>query len=351
MAGRFPRAGTRDIGTSPGKSLAAGLQTPEIRGVIRKAFLPGAGLGTRLRPLTDLLPKPLVPLFHRPLIEWAMESCRAAGISDFAINTHHLPEKWRKVDERWEMDGEGIAGGNGLPSTKGSWQGLPLHLFHEPVLLETGGGVKNIEDWAAGESVLVHNGDIFSSLPLDRLIAAHEASGLPVTLALRSHGVAKHIALDGDRAIDIRGMLGRAEGTHVFSGIYCFNPDLFGLIPAGEKVSVIPAFLELAKQGRLGAVVLDEGDWRDLGDPAAYLAAHRELALGPAVHPDSILDPSASVERSVIGPRAEIGAGAVVRDAVVWPGAKVAAEETLECGIVTGRPLSRVDGPPGDSSS
>ncbi len=306
--------------------------------MIRKAFLPGAGLGTRLRPLTDLLPKPLVPLFHRPLIEWAMESCRAAGISDFAINTHHLPEKWGRVESGGLMvDGEelGIVGGNGLPSTKGSWQGLPLHLFHEPVLLETGGGVKNIEAWAAGESVLVHNGDIFSSLPLDRLIAAHESSGLPVTLALRSDGVAKHIALAGDRAVDIRGMLGRAEGTHVFSGIYCFDPELFGLIPAGEKVSVIPAFLELARQGRLGAVVLDEGDWRDLGDPAAYLTAHRELALGPALHPDAILDPSASVERSVIGPRAKIGAGAVLRDAVVWPGARVAAGERVEGEIVT----------------
>jgi mannose-1-phosphate guanylyltransferase len=147
--------------------------------------------------------------------------------------------------------------------------------------------------------------------------------------------VAKHIALDGDRAIDIRGMLGRAEGTHVFSGIYCFNPELFGLIPAAEKVSVIPAFLELAKQGRLGAVVLDGGDWRDLGDPASYLAAHRELALAPEIHPDALVDPTATVERSIIGPRAEIGAGAVVRDSVVWPGAKARAGEVVECRVLT----------------
>jgi mannose-1-phosphate guanylyltransferase len=305
--------------------------------VIRKAFLPGAGLGTRLRPLTDLLPKPLVPLFHRPLIEWAMESCRAAGITDFAINTHHLPEKWGQVEGgAWSLEGDDIAGGNGLPSKKGSWQGLPLRLFHEPDLLETGGGVKNIEVWAGGENVLVHNGDIFSSLPLDRLIAAHEASGNPVTLALRSHGDAKHIAIEGDRAIDIRGKLGRAEGTHVFSGIYCFTPELLGLIPPGEKISVIPAFLELARQGRLGGVVLDEGHWADLGDPAAYLAAHRDLALAAAIHPEAVIDPSAAVERSVIGPRAEIGAGAVVRDSVLWPGAKVGAGEAVESRIVTG---------------
>jgi mannose-1-phosphate guanylyltransferase len=320
----------------PPKTLARRLQTPEIPRVIRKAFLPGAGLGTRLRPLTDLLPKPLVPLFHRPLIEWAMDSCRAAGIGEFAINTHHLPESWEMVDGGWEMKGNGIAGGNGLPSMEASWQGLPLHLFHEPVLLETGGGVKNIEAWAAGESVLVHNGDIFSSLPLDRLIAAHEASEHVVTLAIRSQGEAKHIALDGDRVTDIRNMLGVAEGTHVFSGIYCFTPELFGLIPAGEKISVIPAFLELARQGRLGAIVLDEGDWRDLGDPAAYLAAHRELALALAIHPEAIVHPTATVERSVIGPRAEIAAGTVLRDSVVWPGAKVGAGEIVESRIVTG---------------
>ena len=305
--------------------------------MIRKAFLPCAGLGTRLKPMTDLLPKPLVPLFHRPLIEWAMESCRAAGIREFAINTHHLPERWRCLDGDWRITGEGPAGGNGLPSQAGTWRELPLHLFHEPVLLETGGGVKNIEAWTAGESVLVHNGDIFSSLPLDRLIAAHESSGHPVTLALRSRGEARHIALEGDRVTDIRGMLGRAEGTHVFSGIYCCDRELLDLIPAGEKISVIPAFLELARQGRLGAVVLDEGDWRDLGDPASYLAAHRELALGPEIHPEARIDPGAIVDRGVVGPGAEIGAGALVRDAVVWPGARVAAGEEVTGRIVTGR--------------
>jgi mannose-1-phosphate guanylyltransferase len=319
-----------------GFRLARARQTPETRRVIRKAFLPGAGLGTRLRPLTDLRPKPLVPLFHRPLIEWAMESCRAAGIAEFAINTHHLPERWAMGEGEWKMEGEGLPGGNGQPSKKGTWQGCPLHLFHEPDLLETGGGVKNIEAWAPGESVLVHNGDIFSSLPLDRLIAAHEASGNPVTLALRSSGAGRHIALECDHAIDIRNMLGRSDGTHHFSGIYCFTPELLELVPPGEKISVIPAFLELARQGRLGAILLDEGVWYELGDPAAYLAAHRDLALAPAVHPDAVIDPTATVERSVIGPRAEIAAGAVVRDSVVWPGAKVGAGDVVESRIVTG---------------
>ncbi|WP_265594667.1 sugar phosphate nucleotidyltransferase [Haloferula sp. BvORR071] len=319
----------RDLAT---KSLAHSRQTPETRRVIRKAFLPGAGLGTRLRPLTDLLPKPLVPLFHRPLIEWAMESCLAAGITDFAINTHHLPEKW----SYGESEDSGMVAGNGIFPRKGSFLGCPVHLFHEPVLLETGGGVKNVSSWIGRDSVLVHNGDIYSSIPLERLIAAHEASDCVVTLALRSAGVATHIALDetGERVIDIRAKLGIAEGTHVFTGIYCFDPELLDLIPPGEKIAVIPAFLELIKQGRLGAVVLDEGDWRDLGDHREYLAAHRELALAPAIHPQAKLDPSARVECGVVGPEAVIGANAILRDCVVWPGAQVAAGETVESRVV-----------------
>ena len=301
--------------------------------MIRKAFLPGAGLGTRLRPLTDLLPKPLVPLFHRPLIEWAMESCIAAGITEFAINTHHLPEKW----SYGESEDPGIRAGNGIIPRKGRFQGKPVHLFHEPVLLETGGGVKNITSWIGSDSVLVHNGDIYSSIPLDRIIAAHEASDCPVTLALRSQGHATHIALNdvGDRVTDIRGKLGVADGTHVFTGIYCFDPELLDLIPAGEKIAVIPAFLELAKQGRLGAITLDEGDWRDLGDKAAYLAAHRELALAPGIHPDAVIHPSAIIENSVVGPRTEIGAGAVLRHSVIWPDAAVEAGAVIEGEIIT----------------
>ena len=280
---------------------------------VNQAFILGAGMGNRLRPLTQRLPKPLVPLFHRPLAEWAMEACAKAGIARFAINTHHLPEAWDDFRPANETT-----------------------LFHEPILLETGGGLKNIAAWMGEEAVLVHNGDIFSTLPLEALIAAHEASGLPVTLALRSAGAAKHIALDasGGRVTDIRKMLDRAEGTHVFSGIYCVSPSFLDLLPSNEKISVIPAFLELAKIGQLGAVVLDEGVWLDLGDRESYLQAHRELDLGPAIHPHACVEPGAIVERSVIGPGAVIAAGAVVRDSVVWPGGRVMGDAVLDRCIV-----------------
>lgn len=287
---------------------------------MNQAFILGAGLGNRLRPLTDRLPKPLVPLFHRPLAAWVMDACRRVGITRFAINTHHLPNAWNDFTS-----------------------GENLTLFHEPTLLETGGGLKNIEPWIGDAPLLVHNGDIFSTMPLEQLIAAHQASKLPVTLALRSYGDATHVALDptGNRVIDIRNQLGVATGSHVFSGIYCIDPTFLALLPAATKISVIPAFLELAKSGQLGAITLDDGVWLDLGDRKSYLQAHQELQLAPAIHPTAQVANTVLLENSVVGPGAVIEAGATVKNSVIWPGGKVLAGAFLDqCIVFSASPAS-----------
>jgi len=272
--------------------------------MIMQAFILGAGLGTRLRPLTDALPKPLVPLFHKPLAMWAVEACEAVGCRRFAINTHHLPEKW-----------EGF----------GNWRDMTL--FHEPVLLETGGGLKNIESWIEEGSLLIHNGDIFSSMDLRKLVDAHEVSGDEVTLAVRSAGGEKRISVDENgRVEDVRSEVRGLPGTHVFTGIYCVNRSFLKRIPAGEVIAVIPAFQELVLEGGIGAVLLDEGEWMDLGDVESYLAAHRTLALEQPVHPEAIIGQGAVIERSVIGKGARIEPGASVTDSVVWPGAFVSRD-------------------------
>ncbi len=280
---------------------------------MNQAFILGAGLGNRLRPLTGRLPKPLVPLFHQPLTAWTVAACERLGIHRFAINTHHLPGAW-----------------------EGFGTGKDVTLFHEADLLETGGGLKNIAGWIGSDPLLVHNGDIFSTMPLEKLVAAHEASGFPVTLALRTGGTAPHVAInpDGTLVTDIRGSIGGAPGTHTFSGAYCVNPAFLDLIPENEKISVIPAFLELARAGQLGAIVLDEGVWLDLGDRESYLKAHRDLGLADAVHPEAFIGKGAVIERSVVGPGAVIGAGATVRDSVVWPGGQVSADAKLDRCIV-----------------
>lgn len=310
---------------------------------VHQAFIPGAGLGTRLRPLTSHLPKPLVPLYHRAFAEWAMSSCVRAGIRRFAINTHHLADAWSDFGNPATTGQPRVTGANGLPAVVRTWEGNEVTLFHEPVLLETGGGLKNIAAWIGEEPLLVHNGDIFATLPVDQLIAAHAASGFPVTLALRSAGHAKHIALDAShtRVTDIRRLLGRADGTHVFSGIYCVNPGFLRLLPAGEKVSVIPAFLTLAQQNQLGAVVLDEGVWLDLGDRDSYLLAHRELSLGPRIHPLARIEDGAIVENSVVGADAVVASGAIVRDSILWAGSRIAGDAVLDaCIVCSGRTVS-----------
>jgi mannose-1-phosphate guanylyltransferase len=311
---------------------------------VNRAFVLGAGLGTRLQPLTSRLPKPLVPLFHRPLAAWAMDACKRLGIEHFAVNSHHLPAAWAAFGND-APPGDPQPAENGVVPFRRMHDGCDVTLFHEPILLETGGGLRNIADWIGNDPLLVHNGDIFSSMPLARLADAHRKSGLPVTLALRSQGTARHIAIDssGTRVTDIRAMLGRAEGTHLFTGVYCIEPAFLDLLPCGEKVSVIPAFLELAKQGRLGAVVINEGEWLDLGDRQSYLLAHRSLDLGPRIHPDAIVAGNADVGRSVIGPGATIAEQAVLEDCVVWPGATVAGGAQLyRCIVYSETPASGV---------
>lgn len=272
--------------------------------MITQAFILGAGLGTRLRPLTDAFPKPLVPLFHKPLAGWALEACEAVGCKRFAINTHHLPEKW-----------------------EGFGAGRDVTFFHEPALLETGGGLKNIESWLNDESLLIHNGDVFSSMDLKKLVHAHESGGDEVTLALRSSGGEKRISLgDDNRVEDVRSEVRGLPGTHVFTGIYCVKKNFLQRIPAGEIIAVIPAFQELVIEGGIGAVVLDEGDWMDLGNVESYLAAHRQLALEAPIHPEAVIEDGAVIENSVIGKGARIHSCARVSNSVVWAGADVKCE-------------------------
>ncbi|GHC44584.1 sugar phosphate nucleotidyltransferase [Roseibacillus persicicus] len=289
---------------------------------MKKAFLLGAGLGTRLRPMTNTAPKPLVPVFHRPLATHALDHLAAAGIEEVAINTHHLHKEWERA----------------FP--KGRYQALKLHFFHEKDLLETGGGIKNIESFIAGDPILVYNGDILTNIRIDELIASHTASENTATLAARTDGPGQHLAVRGSQIIDIRNMLEVSEGSHQFTGIYCINPEVLELIPANEKVSIIPAFLILAGQGKLGAFDADAGHWLDLGTREAYLETHgigAPLETGKdlePIHETARVEVGATITNSWIGPDCEVGRDADITDSILWPGTVVEAGASLTNCIV-----------------
>jgi mannose-1-phosphate guanylyltransferase/mannose-1-phosphate guanylyltransferase/phosphomannomutase len=285
---------------------------------VNKAFVLGAGLGERLRPLTEQLPKPLIPVFHRPLITYAFDHLRGAGVNDFVVNTHHIPEAYA------------------LAFPDGRYGDARLRFRNEsPVRLETAGGIANVRDLLGDEeSFLVYNGDILTDLPLAPLIAEHESRGNIVTLGLRSRGPALHIAMDSAKGLvtDIRNKLGTGqEGSHLFTGIYAVSPAFYEWLTPGKVESVIPIFLKLIEQGHhVGAVVLDEGQWWDLGSRDAYIEAHRanlgHTSFGDtvAIHPDARVSPEATLRgANIIGPNAEVGAGARLEDCILWPHARV----------------------------
>ncbi|MDD2707926.1 MAG: nucleotidyltransferase family protein [Verrucomicrobiae bacterium] len=221
-----------------------------------RAFILGAGLGKRLRPLTEHLPKPLLPVKGEPLVCRIIRRLAAAGVDRVMINTHHAHHRWG------EFFKEPV------------FEGVELNFRHEPVLLDTGGGIKNVEDFFEGHGTfLIHNGDVFTDLPLSRALEHHRREKNLVTLVLRSSGGPLHVALDGGgRVTDIRGGL-NSPGVQacLFTGIHVAEPELFRHIPQVEVKSIIPIYLDLIRRGlRVGGVVIDEGEWSDIGTLEEY---------------------------------------------------------------------------------
>lgn len=299
----------------------------------------GAGLGTRLQPLTEWLPKPMVPFFHRPLITYAFDHVLAAfpEVDGLIVNTHHCPEAYEAA----------------FPQRR--YAGRPIEFRHEPVLLETAGGIANIADLLGGERFLVYNGDILADIPLASLRETHERQGHEVTLLLRSEGPGLHIGLkerreSGGRVVDIRGRLGgEVSAWTQFTGIYLVEPSFLQRLTPGKKESVIPIFLDMIRRGTgLGGCVEDRGHWWDLGDAETYRSVHREVPLSgfpgygeprtwPRVVGTAQVDDSAMVAPdAVIGPAGVVGAGAWVEDAVLWPGAQVPAGERVVGQVLRG---------------
>lgn len=294
-----------------------------------EAMVFGAGFGTRLRPLTEVLPKPLVPVGNRPLVAYAIDHLGGAGVNRFVVNAHHLSAEMERAAEALTP------------------QGATLEVVVERKILGTGGGLKN--GWRGrltAQEVLVQNGDILFAPDLARLTATHRSTGAIATMVLRSDPRAEAFGpIDVDmaqrRVTGILGAADRSRGvaeTFMFTGVHLFDARAFDDLPEDGCI-IRHSYRRWLERGEFVAAVIDESPWLDLGTPQSYLEANISLATGARaqlgvsrdpvrgiVHGSAVLGAGAHVTGSVIGQGAAVGDSIRVDRSVVWPNTVVTAD-------------------------
>jgi NDP-sugar pyrophosphorylase family protein len=227
-----------------------------------------AGLGTRLRPLTDRLPKPLLPIAGRPMIEYTLGWVRAAGIREVMINLHHKGDLIR----------EALGTGERF--------GLAISYSEEPVILGTGGGLKRVEWFFKDEPFLIVNADVLTALDPNDLIRTHTAHRPLATLAVRRDpAAATYGALGLDPSGRIRRFLGRGAGNEpledvMFTGIHVLDPSVLSAVPADRFSPITDEYIAIVERGEPLMGLLSDAAWIDIGTPERYQEAQQLVARG-----------------------------------------------------------------------
>ncbi len=214
----------------------------------KTAFILGAGLGLRLRPLTERCPKPLLELGGRPIITYAMDHLLGVGVDRFIVNTHHCPEVYHQK----------------FPDLQ--WRGFPITFRHEPILLDSAGGLKNIEDLLENDqTILCYNADAMTNLPLENLLQLHLRNHAEATLVLRSTGSPLNVDINERGEIcDIRHLLNNpGVQSCFFASIYAVETSLLRYIEPGKIASIIATFIDrITRMPRsIRGALIDEGYW------------------------------------------------------------------------------------------
>ena len=229
----------------------------------RKAFILGAGLGTRLKPLTDNTPKPLLPIAGEPMVKRALRHLIRAGVGEFIINTHHCPEAWATA----------------FPTNE--FETAKITFVHEPTLLETGGGLANIAPLLneSDMDLVIWNGDILSECDLLALFNTHVKTGAESTLLVRKEGPNPNVRVDNKGNVtDLRNRLNAKGGEYQYTGI-CIVTRNFALSVPATAESLVEHFLRriTEKAGSIRAFLDSSILWEDIGTPEAYEALRKKL--------------------------------------------------------------------------
>ncbi len=285
-------------------------------------MLLAAGLGTRLRPLTESAPKPIVPVANRPLAAFAMEHLARSGVRSIVANTHPRPELVE------------AALAAACP------EDVDLRFSREMTLLGTGGGLRNARELFddAQSSVTVMNGDTLFAPDLGRAYQEHLSRGAVATMILRRTAEPERFGAIGiDREGWVRSLLGtpedeRARESLMFTGVHILSPEAFSRMPESGCV-IRSAYRHWVDSGAPVLGIIDESPWADLGTVSEYHRLNLQLASGafawPGIEPrdgcilPTTFEPRASVRQSVIGAEVRISEGVHLDRCVVWPGTLV----------------------------
>ncbi len=325
-----------------------------------KAMVLAAGLGERMRPLTEGRAKPSLPLLNRPIIVHTLEYLKRFRVTEVVINLHHLPESIR-----------GLVG-------DGSRLGLKVNYSEEPIILGTAGGLKKAEPFLRGEApFILINSDFVTDCDLSAAIKKHREAGALATLVLTPPQPDADFGIVevGEREKIIR-ISGRPEGPadprasrYNFTGIHILDPAIFDEIPPGRKAEInSEVYPRLIASGKVIRAFVHSALWRELGTPQLYidgsialLKEGRDPALQPlkvadglfldkvTVPKDAILEPPVligrgvtlgarcSLQGAVVGKQVRLGKGCALRSTVVWDGARIGDGARLsECIVTSG---------------
>jgi len=305
-----------------------------------------AGFGARLRPLTQTVPKPMVPVLNRPLLEHTIDLLRSANVRDIAVNVHHLPEQ---IIARFG---------------DGSDFGVNLYFSREEKIMGTAGGIKAVQGFLEDGTFLVINSDIIVDIDLNRVLEFHRERGSCLTLVVREDDSPKkydpiEIQEDG-RIVHFVGAssMNIPDNTRrvMFTGIQIMEPEIFSRIPAGKFCGTTEdVFPEMVQEGLPIFGYLHKDYWIDMGNREQYLQVHKDalddkisLKTDIIKNPDGysivfpvVMGADCRIDSNArIGPHAVLGNGchvknnSVVENSVLWDGVTVGTHCTVRRSIL-----------------
>jgi NDP-sugar pyrophosphorylase family protein len=237
-----------------------------------KAMILAAGFGTRLRPLTDTIPKALVEVAGVPMLERLIRRLIQFGIHEIIINVHHLPEMIESFLQRQQNFG------------------IHIELSREAEILGTGGGIRQAQHFFTdGQPFLVHNVDILTDVDLAAMLHIHQSHHHIATVAVKKRTTSRYFLVDelnrvcghvnykdNNRRVVIPNSSQLDELA--FSGIHIMSPEIFQSMPAAGFFSIVDVYMQLAEHGlSVGAFRMDDCYWRDLGKLESIQEAEKDL--------------------------------------------------------------------------